>query len=146
MTAWLNSPEHKANIMNANYKDVGFAVASGELNGKETTLIVALYGVQVQSVVADIQTAFSDSKTAAVGGTSFLTQFAVALRSITPAAMISLMMIAGVIVVAAYAHAHHDKISKKIKHTWKRHHGLYKALGMGALGLAVIWFYGGGQI
>ncbi len=41
---WMNSPGHRANILNPNYTDVGFAVQNGTLVGGETTLIVAHYG------------------------------------------------------------------------------------------------------
>lgn len=46
MTAWMHSPEHKANIMNAVYQDVGFAtanVANYQGTGPET-IVVAEYG------------------------------------------------------------------------------------------------------
>lgn len=144
MTAWLNSPEHKENIINTNYKDVGFAILTGELDGKQTTLIVALYGLQAQDLVTNVANTFSESKT--VGQTNFLTQFAVALQSITPAAMVALGMIAFVIIVAAFAHTKRHKLPKTIQQSWKKHHALYKAVGMASLGLIVIFFYGGGQI
>lgn len=41
---WMNSPGHRANILNANYSDVGFAVQNGSLVGGQTTLVVAHYG------------------------------------------------------------------------------------------------------
>ena len=44
MQGWMNSPGHKANILNANYTDVGFAVTNGTLLGGQTTLVVAHYG------------------------------------------------------------------------------------------------------
>jgi hypothetical protein len=44
MQGWMNSPGHKANILNANYTDVGFAVQNGTLVGGQTTLVVAHYG------------------------------------------------------------------------------------------------------
>ncbi|HEX3082103.1 MAG TPA: CAP domain-containing protein, partial [Candidatus Saccharimonadia bacterium] len=43
---WMNSPGHRANILNANYTDVGFAVENGTLVGGQTTLIVAHYGAE----------------------------------------------------------------------------------------------------
>jgi uncharacterized protein YkwD len=45
VTAWLNSPEHRANLLNHNYRDVGFAtanVANYQGHGPET-ITVALY-------------------------------------------------------------------------------------------------------
>lgn len=144
MMAWMNSPDHKKNIVNPNYKEVGFAVVSGEFEGRITSLIVAHYGVEATNVITDIKSAFSQPEI--TGDSSSLTRFAVALRSITPAGIIALMLIGVTIIVSAFAHVNHDKISKAVKHSFKRHHGLYKAVGMGILGLFVIWLYGGGQI
>gem|GEM_PF-5696315 len=39
-----DSPGHRANILNPNYTDVGFAVQNGTLVGGQTTLVVAHYG------------------------------------------------------------------------------------------------------
>lgn len=44
VTAWMNSPEHRANVLNGNFSDVGIAVASGVLQGQQTILVVAEYG------------------------------------------------------------------------------------------------------
>lgn len=41
---WMNSPGHRANILNANYTEVGFGVMNGTLTGGQTTLVVAHYG------------------------------------------------------------------------------------------------------
>jgi hypothetical protein len=42
--AWMDSPTHRDNILNANYKEIGLAVVNGTLNGVETTLVVQLFG------------------------------------------------------------------------------------------------------
>lgn len=47
MDGWMNSSGHRANILNANYVDVGFAVVNGTLTGGQTTLVVAHYGQAV---------------------------------------------------------------------------------------------------
>lgn len=44
MTAWMNSPEHRENILSENYQDVGFAVQDGKLQGEDTTLVVEMFG------------------------------------------------------------------------------------------------------
>lgn len=49
MTAWMNSPEHRANILDANYQDVGFGTANApnyQGTGPET-IVVAMYGEPV---------------------------------------------------------------------------------------------------
>ena len=42
--AWMASPTHRANIMSGNYKDIGVAVVEGELLGKQTILVVQMFG------------------------------------------------------------------------------------------------------
>jgi len=42
--AWLDSPSHKANLLNSNYKDVGIAILKGDFQGNETTVVVQLFG------------------------------------------------------------------------------------------------------
>lgn len=49
---WMNSAGHRANILNANYTDVGFAVQNGTLQGGQTTLVVAHYGATAPQAVA----------------------------------------------------------------------------------------------
>lgn len=44
--AWMASPDHRNNMLSSNYQDVGFAVKIGELNGKETVLVVEEFGNQ----------------------------------------------------------------------------------------------------
>lgn len=44
VTAWMNSPEHRANLLSPNYTDIGFAVQSGMLTGTDTTLVVQEFG------------------------------------------------------------------------------------------------------
>lgn len=42
--AWMNSPSHRANILNPQYQDIGIAVSEGVLQGQNTTLIVQMFG------------------------------------------------------------------------------------------------------
>lgn len=44
VTAWMNSPEHRSNMLSPNYTDIGFAVESGTLTGTQTTLVVQEFG------------------------------------------------------------------------------------------------------
>jgi len=44
VTAWMNSPEHRANMLSPNYTDIGFAIQSGTLTGTDTTLVVQEFG------------------------------------------------------------------------------------------------------
>lgn len=42
--AWMNSPSHRANILNSNYIDVGISVRSGQYQGRQTTIVVVMFG------------------------------------------------------------------------------------------------------
>ncbi len=48
--AWLDSPSHKANLLNSNYKDVGIAILKGDFQGNETTVVVQLFGTPQQTI------------------------------------------------------------------------------------------------
>ena len=48
--AWMASPTHKENIMSPNYKEIGVAVKEGVLLGKETILVVQMFGNQTSQV------------------------------------------------------------------------------------------------
>ena len=41
---WLNSPSHKANIVNSHFTEIGIATKEGMYNGKKTTFVVQLFG------------------------------------------------------------------------------------------------------
>jgi len=42
--AWMNSPGHRANIINTNFTEIGIAIATGIYQGRETTFVVQLFG------------------------------------------------------------------------------------------------------
>ncbi|MFA4998831.1 MAG: CAP domain-containing protein [Candidatus Paceibacterota bacterium] len=42
--AWLNSPSHKANLVNNKFNETGMAVLEGNFNGAKTTVVVQLFG------------------------------------------------------------------------------------------------------
>ncbi len=42
--AWMNSPGHRDNIVNPNYKDIGIAIIYGDYEGSFTTIIVQHFG------------------------------------------------------------------------------------------------------
>ncbi|MEK7518222.1 MAG: CAP domain-containing protein [Patescibacteria group bacterium] len=72
VAAWLASPTHKANMLSSNYKDVGFAVVTGKLNGEDTVLVVEEFGNQ-SIVVGDkpVATAVSSDKALALAKSTF---------------------------------------------------------------------------
>jgi len=44
VTAWMNSPGHRANILNTKFLEIGVAVGEGEYQGKKTWLAVQEFG------------------------------------------------------------------------------------------------------
>jgi hypothetical protein len=52
VTAWMNSPTHRDNILKKEYTDVGFAIVNGVLNGEETTLVVQMFGKPLYKNIA----------------------------------------------------------------------------------------------
>lgn len=144
MTAWMNSPGHKANVLNADYLEVGFAVIDGELDGSQTTLVVAMYGTPAESAVAGADTKFMQPDL--TQNVSLLTRFAIAAQSITSITIACLMLIILATVVAGLSHAYRKKLPSKLRQSWYKHHGLYKAAGLTAFSLALVFFYSGGQI
>lgn len=47
--AWLNSPSHKANLLNTQYQEIGVAVKGVEINGREGILVVQMFGLPAQA-------------------------------------------------------------------------------------------------
>ena len=50
--AWLNSPTHRANILNNHFTEIGIATARGEYKGQQTTFVVQMFGRPKTTVVA----------------------------------------------------------------------------------------------
>lgn len=63
--AWMESPSHKKNILNPDYDEIGVAVKRGVVEGKETTVVVQMFGKQIQRVEAGADLA--DKKTNVAG-------------------------------------------------------------------------------
>lgn len=147
VAAWMGSETHRANILNDKYSEVGFAVVDGELNGRETTLVVAFYGAPAtEAAVRGSSTPIEYAAPVSAGGTNPAGYFATALQSLSPATIFWLGLLAIVSIVAAAAHHYRDKLPKSWKKSWKLHHGLYTFLGMMLMGVMLVLATGGGSI
>ena len=51
--AWLNSPSHRANILNSKFTQMGIAAVDGVFQGKETTVVVEFFGTPAFSNVSN---------------------------------------------------------------------------------------------
>lgn len=150
VNAWMNSQTHRDNILNGNYREVGFAVVDGSLNGRNTTLVVAFYGTSAGEVaVAGAEDAKSPVVFAApVGGGSGnpLVYFGTALQSLSPATLGALVLLALVAGVAVVAHRYRSKLPVAWRRSWRLHHGMYTFAVMVGMALVIVLGTGGGQI
>jgi len=142
--AWLNSTEHRKNILDADYTEVGFAVASGTLEGKAATIVVALYGRPTSPGIIPADTAVQGAQG---GSLSLVARLGIGMQSITPAALGSIILLTFLMMVAFTAHLYRDYIPADVHHPRHRHnHGAIKMSLMFILILAMLLLYGGGQI
>jgi len=49
VSAWMASPTHKQNLLDARYQDIGIAVMDGYIDGVETTIVVQMFGSAASS-------------------------------------------------------------------------------------------------
>lgn len=141
VAAWMASPEHRDNLLNDEYEEVGFAVAYGQMEGRSTTIVVALYGDPAEATVAG---AVSPATTVAnAGSLSLVTRLGIAAQSLSPAVVGSLVLMFVAALVALLAHAYRDKLPKRLQKSWYRHHGLIKSGGLGCLAVMMVVLYGG---
>ncbi len=54
MRAWMRSETHKKNLLNPSFSEIGIAVMDGSLDGKNTTLIVQIFGSPHSPVTSSI--------------------------------------------------------------------------------------------
>lgn len=57
VSAWMDSPSHRANIMNSNYKEIGVATGKAEINGTSGTIVVQMFGKLITSATLPSSTA-----------------------------------------------------------------------------------------
>lgn len=50
--AWMDSPGHRANILNGGFTEIGIAAVSGTYKGKKTIYVVQLFGAPAKTPVA----------------------------------------------------------------------------------------------
>ena len=50
--AWMDSPTHRANILNGKFTEIGIATAVGTYKGQKTTFVVQMFGTPAKTAVA----------------------------------------------------------------------------------------------
>lgn len=148
VAAWMSSQEHRKNVLDPRFKDVGFAVVQGELEQKPVTIIVAMYGAEAASFAqVAAETASRPAVLAASSDTlGPLARVDVGLHSLTPTALVSLGLLLIVASLSIIAHVYRKKLPKPIQCSWRKHHGIYKAILATLLGAIVVILLGTGQL
>jgi hypothetical protein len=141
--AWLSSPSHRKNVLGAQYQDVGYAVVQGDMMGKNTTLVVALYGAPAPvGTIAGIDTRFNEASEQ----TNMIASIGSKIQALPPIILGSVALVSIVTFVALIAHTYRRKLPRSLQKTWYHHHGAYKALGLASFGVIIVIMYSGGQI
>ena len=50
--AWMDSPTHKANILNKNFEEIGIGIAEGQYSGRTSVFVVQMFGVPAEQSIA----------------------------------------------------------------------------------------------
>lgn len=56
-TAWMNSPGHRANILNKDFTHIGIGIARGQFEGHETIFVVQMFGTPVEKNITALESA-----------------------------------------------------------------------------------------
>jgi uncharacterized protein YkwD len=72
-TAWMNSPEHRANILNDHFTEIGIATAQGMYQGQETTFVVQEFGTPAAVAVHTINSALQAAVASAPAASAAVT-------------------------------------------------------------------------
>ena len=152
VAGWMASEKHRENMLKPSYSDVGFAVTNGELNGKPTTIVVALYAkpaannINLNTGPYTVSAAPVESDNSPIKPLTAAARIGIAIQSLTPAAVTSLALIFVAATVATTSHIYRKKLPKKLQKTWYRDHGVIKAAGLLAIAAFIILLYGGGAL
>lgn len=148
VAAWMDSESHRANILNDQYQEIGFAVVDGILDGRNTTLVVAYYGSPASEAAVessnDEKIVFAAPVNSGIGNP--LSYFGTALQSLSPATLGGLGLLAVIGFVAIAAHHYRTRLPASWRKSWRLHHGMYTLIGVVGLGLVIVFATGGGQI
>ena len=145
VAAWMASPEHRVNILNDHYSEVGFASISGKLYGKSVILTVALYGTPSMTV-ATVSSNTAGAGALMSGRLGMMERLNIAGHSMSLASVMSILLLLVGTMVASLTYMYRKKLPKRLYVSWYRHHGLLKAGGMLSFCFIIILLYSGGQI
>lgn len=147
VAAWMASPTHRANILNSHYQDVGFAIVDGLLDDKKTTLVVAMYGEPMANAAVEGATAIMPKMDIGkVGNMSPMSKFGVAMQTMTPAALSSVVLLMFTAIISLGGVVYRKQIPIGVRREWRYHGDMYKAAGLTVVAVVIVMLYSGGQI
>lgn len=146
IAAWMDSSAHRDNLLNEKYRDVGFAIVNGDIDGKPTTIVVALYATPARLGASEAPVGLVATNTGQVTPLSFAGRVGVMIQSLTPAALTSLALLFIAVTVAIVAHFYRSQLPKRLQKSWYKHHGVIKASGLLTVAAFIVLLYGGGTI
>lgn len=151
ISAWMDSTSHRENMLNPQYSEVGFAIDEGVIDGKMTTVVVALYGKPIDAVLGSnmvspgpyVNNSFATSDNWALKPLAY---FGVAVQSLNPATIGALALLSFIGVVSLLTYAYRKHLPTALQEGWRKHHGLFVFVGALVVGVAIILGTGSGQL
>ncbi len=152
--AWMASPTHRENMLHGYYREAGFAVVDGQLDGRPTTIVVALFATPL-SAGSGVAGATATPRVGSDLGV--LARAGVRVQSMNPALIgaLSLSMVAMFVAVLTFATAHLNLFGRRVARTasttgagisWHQHHSISKMMGLAAFIMLSLLIVSGGQL
>ena len=144
VAAWMASDGHRENMLHPYYTEVGFAIMEGKLDGKPSTVIVAVYATPADALT-DVASVHTSAPTLQKN-LGAMSRLGVAVQSMNPA-ILGLMIILTILLVISLTTAIVSRGQHSEQTTfWRKHHGVFKVAGIGVVAITIIVFQGMGQI
>ena len=119
--AWLDSPEHRENMLNERFNQAGFAVAYD----KERPLVVAFYALGKST---------QGGETPSTNGAGFLAPSPLSARNaskgVSYVIIFALSVAALALVVSLVTHMRHTRLPKHLRQAWQRHYLVYTTIAL----------------
>ena len=143
MTAWMNSPGHKSNILNDDFTEVGFAVVNGKLNNKKTSLVVAFYGTPSTASNLDSIKKFSQPISK---NNNILVHIIIAVQSASSIVMAGIIYIIIVIIILSISQSILSCSTKTYRKKWYKNITIYIIASLILFCIFVLSLFSNGQI
>lgn len=110
--AWVVSPTHRDNLLNSHYQDIGIAVVDGTLEGRETTLVVQMFGTKLSAAPSVSSVSTSIVKPVYAASAQTITAPKVSPFDLTKAVSLGLLIIFVAVLVIDIVAVYQKKITR----------------------------------